>query len=290
MKTHSEYRIFDAHCDTITRIMENDGNIIENRYNLDIKRMEMYGGYTQVFACCTEPQHSNISMERFNEMLNCFKNQNFGSVRPIISIEGADMVKDVSDIDYLASCGVRCIALTWNHSNDMAGGADDAEKGLTKLGKCVIKRMNDLGIILDVSHLNDKSFYDAAEVNSGKIIASHSNSRYICSHRRNLSDDMFKLICQIGGCAGLNLYPEFLTKNKRCSSDDVLKHVEHWLELGGENNIGIGADFDGTDDILPDDIKGVQDMYILLDRIKQEFGAETAEKISYKNMISVFGE
>ncbi len=290
MKTHSKYKIFDAHCDTMTRLMENGGRLAENKYNLDTRRMELYGEYTQIFACCTEPKHSAVSMERFERMTEFMREQYFGSVTPMISIEGADMIKSVNDVDRLKNLGVRCIALTWNHSNQLAGGADSPDHGLTALGKRVIRRMNELDIILDVSHLNDRSFYDASSVNTGKLIATHSNSRYVCSHRRNLTDDMFRLIRDSGGCAGLNLYPPFLTDKPRSSSSDVISHVSHWLELGGENCIGLGTDLDGTDDILPEDIHGAEDIYILLDKLSAEFGREITDKISYKNMRSVFGE
>lgn len=263
---------------------------MQNSYNLDTVRMAKYAEYTQVFACFTDPEYSKTAAERFNTLLSCYKKQSFGDTNPILSIEGADMVKSAEDIDYLYSCGVRCIALTWNKTNILAGGADDPSHGLTELGREVIRRMNELGILLDVSHLNDKSFYDAAKINRGTLIATHSNARSVCSHRRNLTDDMFNIICETGGCAGLNLYPPFLTDGKQCTTDDVLKHIEHWLRLNGENNIGIGADFDGTDDLLPRDIAGVEDMHILLDKTERVFGKEITEKISHKNMKRVFGE
>lgn len=261
-----------------------------NSYNLDAVRMTKYEEYTQVFACFTEPKYRKNAAERFNSLLECYIKQDFRDIKPILSIEGADMVKSADDIDYLYSCGVKCIALTWNMSNLLAGGADDPTRGLTDLGKEVILRMNELGILVDVSHLNDKSFYDIAKINRGTLIATHSNSRAVCPHRRNLTDEMFSIICETGGCAGLNLYPPFLTDGVKCTSDDVLKHIEHWLNLNGENNIGIGADFDGTDDLLPSDIKGVEDMHILLRKTEREFGKEISEKISHKNMKRVFGE
>lgn len=292
MKTHSEYgyKIFDAHCDTISRILDYGGDVIKNGYNLDAMRMTKYEEYTQVFACFTAPEYRKTAMERFNALVRCYRKQNFGDIKPVLSTEGADMVKSVDDIDYLHSCGVKCIALTWNASNLLAGGADDPSQGLTALGKEVIRRMNELRILVDVSHLNDKSFYDIAKINQGTLIATHSNARAVCTHRRNLTDEMFQIICETGGCAGLNLYPPFLTDRGKCTSDDVLNHIEHWLKLNGENNIGIGADFDGTDDLLPIDIKGVEDMHILLDKIEREFGKEITEKISHKNMKRVFGE
>lgn len=290
MKTHFKYpyRIFDAHCDTLSRIIDHGGNAVKNSYNLDLSRAEAYDEYTQVFACFIAPEYRDTAMERFIALADSFSEQIGEASRHILSVEGAEMIKSVEDVDYLYSRDVRCVALTWNGSNSLAGGADNADRGLTELGKSVVKRMNELGILIDVSHLNDKSFYDIAEVNEGILAATHSNARAVCNHRRNLTDDMFKIICETGGCAGLNLYPTFLTEENICSSDDVLRHIEHWLILGGENNIGLGTDFDGTDDMLPLDIKGAEDLYILLDKIKKEFGTEITEKISNKNWKRVF--
>lgn len=279
------YKIFDAHCDTLCMIADNGGDIIDNRYNVDKNRMSAYCDYTQVFACFIAPEHRNHAMERFIQLADCFLVQDFSGITPILSVEGGEMIQSLEDIDYLKSRGVKCIALTWNDTNQIAGGADDSDAGLTEFGKRVVRRLNELGIMIDVSHLNDKSFYDTAKINTGTLIATHSNSRAVCSHRRNLTDDMFRIIMETGGVCGINLYPPFVHESGSCTVDDVICHIEHWLSLGGENAIGLGADFDGVEDNLPQGIKGCQDYYKLLDRIDNN----VIDKITHDNFARVFG-
>lgn len=287
----NKYSIFDAHCDTLSAIADYGGDICKNRYNLDKSRMTEYKSYTQIFACFISPEHRENAWERFFELKSCFDRQNFDGVTPLLSIESADMIRSEEDVIKLSEFGLKVISLTWNNSNHLAGGADECENGLTPLGKTVIKAMNRRNILLDVSHLNDKSFYQAAECALKPIIATHSNSRYICNHRRNLTDVMFKIICDSGGCVGINLYPPFLTEKEKCSSEDVIRHIEHFLELGGENHIGIGADFDGTENILPDDITGCQGIYKIFDLLKKRgYSDELIEKISHKNFERIFGK
>ena len=122
------------------------------------------------------------------------------------------------------------------------------------------------------------------------IIATHSNSRNICSHPRNLTDEQFKAIIKTNGCVGINFYPLVLNDSKRADIGDIVKHIEHFMELGGENCIGIGADFDGVD-YLPDNIHGCEDIYKVFDRLAQlNYSEEQLEKISHKNFERVFYE
>lgn len=279
-----KYNIFDAHCDTLCMIADNGGDIVKNKYNLDKMRMMMYNGYTQVFACFIAPRYRDNAMERFNRLAAVFDAQDFDGITPLLSVEGAEMIRSAEDVDYLRSRGVGCIALTWNHSNRLAGGADEPEQGLTALGKAVVRRMNELGILIDVSHLNDRSFYDIEKINTGIMIATHSNARALCNHRRNLTDEMFKIIRDTGGAAGINLYPPFVTESGVCGVCDVLRHIEHWLELGGEDAVGLGGDFDGVEDNLPRGISGCGDWYKLLDMLD----TETADKISHRNFKRIF--
>ncbi len=191
----------------------------------------------------------------------------------------------MEDVDYLKGCGVRAVALTWNNTNLLAGGVHDPDAGLTEFGRAVVRRMEDSGILVDVSHLSDKSFYDVARIAREPIVATHSNSRTICPHPRNLTDDMFKIINDSGGCTGINLYPLFLTENSECTSKDALKHIEHFISLGGIDAIGIGADFDGTNDSLPQDLQGCEEVCRLLELIDNR---EYIDKISHKNFLRVF--
>lgn len=142
---------------------------------------------------------------------------------------------------------------------------------------------------IDVSHLNDRSFYDIAEISSLPIIASHSNSRSVCKHRRNLTNDMFSIIKNSGGCVGVNFYPPFLNDSGSANIDDIVRHIEHFLDLGGENHIGLGTDFDGTDGLMPTGICGCEDVYKLFDRLLQlNYSEALIEKISHKNFKRLF--
>ena len=285
------YSIFDTHCDTLCAIADFGGDILNNHYNVDKRRMLKYKSYTQVFACYISPRYENEAWERFFLLKNLYDRQDFSGIRPFLSVEGAYMIKSTEDVYILKACGVRCMALTWNGSNRLAGGADDEQRGITPLGRDVIRTMNKLNIILDVSHLNDKSFFDAAEISEKPIVATHSNARSMCAHRRNLTDEMFKIICDKDGCTGINLYPPFLNHSGKAEVSDVLKHIEHFLSLGGENHIGIGADFDGTDNDLPSGINGCEDLYKIFDSMSENgFSAAVTEKISHSNFERVFKE
>lgn len=279
-----KYKVFDAHCDTLSLIADHGGDIIINNYHVDKERMLRYHGYAQMFACFIAPRYRDAAMERFDRLADVFDAQNFDGIMPILSVEGCDMVRSLEDIDHLAARGVRCAALTWNYSNMIAGGADEPEHGLSEFGRAAVRRFNDLRILIDVSHLNDRSFYDVEKINSGALIATHSNSRTICRHRRNLTDDMFMIIRDSGGAVGINLYPDFLTEGADCGAEDAVRHIYHWLELDGTDAVGLGGDFDGVDR-LPRDISGCEDYYKLLDLLDPYI----AECVSHKNWERVFG-
>lgn len=289
-----EYSVFDTHCDTLCSVLDKGKSIIENDCHADFNRMSRYKQYTQVFACFIDPVYKTCAAQRTINLIDTFhtamqlKPQN---VRAILSIEGGEGIYSLSALRNYYRLGVRIIALTWNFSNHIASGAleKDETRGLTAFGKEVVKEMNKLGILIDVSHLNDKSFYDIAEYTDRPIIASHSNSRSVCRSKvvcpveRNLTDDQFRIIKQSGGCVGINFCPDFLNESGRADVGDIVRHIDHFMSLGGEDNIGIGADFDGVD-ALPDGINGVEDMYKVFDELsKRGYTDEQIEKISHKN-------
>ena len=290
-----EYSVFDAHCDTLCKMTDEGADFYENNCEVDYKRMSAYKSYTQVMACFVAPEYKKTARRRTKTLIDTYHKAvdgaDLGTVKTILSIEGGEGVTTIVDLEEYHALGVKMAALTWNKSNHIAGGAHerDVSRGLTDFGKKVVTRMNELNMLIDVSHLNDKSFYDIVEISDLPVIASHSNSRSVCSHVRNLTDDMFKIIVDTGGCAGINLYPMFLTKTHHAVIDDVVRHIEHFMSLGGENNIGIGADFDGVDHHLPDGISGCQDLYKLFDRLLQlGYTEEQVEKISHKNFERLF--
>lgn len=286
----NNYSIFDAHCDTLCHIADKGGTVLENNYNVDIKRMRTYNMYTQIFACFISPKFYDNPKARFEKLYEAYKAQDFSGINPILSLEGGEVIDSLEDVDYLHECGVKCIALTWNNTNKLAGGADDPDTGLTEFGKSVICRMEELGILVDVSHLSDKSFYDVAGVATRPLIATHSNSRTVCSHKRNLTDDMFKIIRDSGGCAGLNLHPFFLTDDGKAGVGDAIKHIEYFMSLDGADAIGMGSDFDGIPG-TPDGLRGVEDIYRIFEKL-ENMGTpkDVIEKISHANFERVFGE
>ena len=284
-----EYKIFDAHCDTLCLLNDNNASIAKNSFNIDRERMGKYKAYTQIFACFIDPVYKNCAMERFIELSDAFYSQN---INGILSIEGGEMITSLKALRTLKRLGVRIAALTWNYSNHIAAGVleSDKDRGFTEFGKQVIEEMNKINMLIDISHLNDKSFYDVAELSKMPIVATHSNSRAICNHPRNLTDEQFKAIIKSGGCVGMNFYNLFLNDNGSADVDDIIKHIEHFMSLGGEDNIGMGSDFDGVDNNLPEGIKGCEDMYKVFDRLLAlNYTDEQIEKISHRNFERIFG-
>lgn len=274
------YSVFDAHCDTLCELLDNGKSIEKNNFHIDRERMNKYNNYTQVFACWIAPEYAECAMERFIRLADVFYRQSTGG---ILSVEGAEMITSTASLRMLYRMGVRIIALTWNYKNNLASGVLD-KGGLTELGAKIIKEMNRLGIFLDVSHLNDQSFYDAVKEVDLPILATHSNSRQICNHPRNLTDDMFLKIKNSGGVCGINFFPPFVKESGKPGIDDIIKHIDHFISLGGEDNIGIGADFDGVDGMLPEGINGCEDLYKVFDRLLQiGYKEEQVEKISHRN-------
>ncbi len=172
---------------------------------------------------------------------------------------------DIAVLKMMYRLGVRSIALTHNHSNQIADSAMEAGRsvhdggGLTAFGREVVRQMNRLGMVIDVSHISDKAFFDIMEITDSPIIASHSNSRRLCNHPRNLSDDQIRAISANGGVIGVNLFPVFLNDKGSASIRDVIAHIEYIAALAGIEHVGIGSDFDGIDS-LPAGIRGVEDI------------------------------
>ncbi len=289
------YSVFDAHCDTLCKVIDSGKRLEKNDCQVDIERMSAYKSYTQTFACFIDPVYRSCAMERCLKLIDAY--HRFAPKGSVLSIEGGEPITSLAALRSLHRLGVKIIALTWNYSNHIASGAreEDGTRGLTEFGRGVVEEMNRLGIFADVSHLSDRSFYDISETTAMPIIATHSNARSVCrsknscSVERNLTDDQFLIIRGSGGCVGINFCPDFLNESGRAGIDDIVKHIEHFMALGGENHIGIGADFDGID-CPPEGINGCEDTYKVFDRLLQlNYTDEQAEKISHKNFERVLG-
>ena len=206
-----------------------------------------------------------------------------GMVAALLSIEGADLMDcDVHKIETVSGWGVRLLNPVWNRANVLSGtNAEEPERGLSAEGRDFIRVMEEYGIYSDVSHLSDTGFWDLVRMARRPVIASHSNARAICPHRRNLTDDQFRAIRDLGGVVGLNLYLHFVGEP---TTDALVAHVEHFLALGGEKTLCLGGDMDGCE-ALAGGMTGMQDMPKLYDALKARgYGAELLEDIFWNNL------
>ena len=207
--------------------------------------------------------------------------------------EGGVINGNLSRIDELYNKGIRLITLTWNHPNCLGypNSRDKSimEKGLTELGCRTVERMNELGILVDVSHLSDGGFWDCIRISKTPVCASHSNARALCGHPRNLSDHMIRTLAENGGVAGLNFYPAFLTGRDEAVLDDIARHAVYMIRCGGEDVAAIGTDFDGFDNKARDGWIGhVREMEAVWDAMKKRGVTERQlDKIMSGNALRV---
>lgn len=305
-------RIFDAHCDTSDILYENCAELKRNKFHVDLDRMKEYKNYIQVFAayidkksiCCspmnrcltliekitTELESDNVpiikSKKDLEEVCGSF------CAGALLSIEGAEALEgNLSALWMYHRLGIRLITLTWNHANELADGITEPRGGgLTAFGKEVVKTMEDLGMMIDVSHLSVKGFWDVAEIAGKPFIASHSCVKAICGHPRNLDDEQIKFMIQNGCGIGINFYPKFLSDSDKCSVGDIIKHMRYIADMGGDKILGLGSDFDGVE-YLPDGINGVQNMSDILKEMSAYGFTDTQiTDISFNNFYRIFSE
>lgn len=300
----------DAHCDTIVKLMDKQEDLLQNKGHIDLKRLEMFGTPVQFFAVWLNPSFYPISLRKTLEYIDFYyeqleknkkrirhvlsyddilKNKEDGLLSGLLSLEGGEALEgELSSLRMLYRLGVRAMTLTWNHRNALADGAAERATGggLTLFGKAVVKEMNRLGMVVDVSHLSEAGFWDVEEIAEAPYIASHSNARGVCDAPRNLSDEQILALAKRGGVLGINLYPAFLTSHKEAAIKDILAHISYIISLAGEDCIGLGCDFDGVDK-LPQGIEGVLQIKDVMQAIENEFGEEIADKIAEKNYLRV---
>ena len=283
--------IVDAHCDSITAAMDKKESILRNGMHIDLDRIGRIKNYVQFFAAFVDPvtykdnemiRLINIldflyqQAQQYEDIFSVCRNAEeidaaiaCGKTAAVISIENGGALKgDLSSLRMFYRLGVRSICLTWNFTNEIADGVKDSERGtgLTAFGREVVSEMNRLGMLIDVSHLSEKSFWDVIEESKAPVIASHSNAKAVCRHQRNLTDDQLLAIKANNGVMGINQYPFFLNNSGSASMDDIIMHIEHIAAITGEDHIGLGSDYDGVE-CLPADITGIQDTGKIFDRL-----------------------
>lgn len=271
---------FDLHCDTPYECYFKKQDFFKNSLAVSGEKGAVFDNWKQVFAVwirddLDEPYRLYKAILRdFKEKLSK-KNDN---LTPYFSVEGGAVLEDDTDRLYaLKEDGVRILTLTWNGENRIAGGSK-TDKGLTDFGKRVIREMNGLKMLCDLSHLNEKSFYSAVEL-ADYPLATHSNCKAVFDCPRNLSDNQLKLIAEKGGIVGLCLYPKFLGGEV---FDRLYRNIYHLLELGMENNIAIGSDFDGAD--MAAELCDISKIPLLRAKLHEKGLSETViDKFFYKN-------
>lgn len=283
------YPVIDGHADTLVRISEEDGSLgqYNERQHIDLPRLLRAGVDLQVMAICAANRENpyswaksiisrwGLEYEVLKEKLiwirtgSDFANwEKGGKTGIILAMEGLEPLEgELSRINEFFELGIRMISLTWNRENQFASGVNAKKDwGLTALGKQVVKIAEDLGIILDLSHLGKKSFIDLINIVREPVCVTHANVFEVLPHIRNLNTEQIKMIASTGGTVGLTFYPPFINRNKvKCM--DLIPHLEEVIKVAGEDCPALGSDFDGIE-ITPEDLRDVTGLPYFLDQLE----------------------
>lgn len=279
------FPVFDFHCDTALVLLGDDrnqaGSLRKNSGHIDLERAGKLGGYAQCFACFTtdlpetlkgispivlferelatiqrevDKNSDRISIVYSTEEIE--ENRAAGKMSAILTLEGtAGIDYNPALLEDLWAIGFRVSSLGWNEKNPLTG-SNVTGGGLTDLGREYVKEAQRLGMRVDVSHISDEGFWDIMKITNAPILATHSNSRAVFDHSRNITDDMFRAIRETGGVAGYNTCREFT--GEPSDLDTICDHILHFMELDPDGkHIALGGDLDGVD-AMPDGFEGVQ--------------------------------
>lgn len=264
------------HCDTAYKMYTQNKDFQQNDLAISAELGSCFKKWFQTFAVFISEDIQNPFLF-YKNTLNNLKQRLTNTVTPVFAVEGGSLIDSTEQLYELKNDGIRFIALTWNGENKIAGGVK-TQKGLTAFGKTVITKMNELKIAVDVSHLNEKSFYGVIQ-HADKILATHSNCKSVCDVPRNLSEEQIKLIAQKGGIIGLNFYPLFLGGD---FLEKIYENICHLCDMGLESNIAIGTDFDGAAmDAFADNISKIPQIFEALQQ--KGLKKELLNKIFFKN-------
>ncbi len=322
---HQDALVIDTHCDTLLRVLgrnpyrqQQGAYRLHDRHtegHIDLPRLKEGGVDVQFFAAYIEPIYKpDRSLKRAMQIFDAFYTEldanpdsmllattvqdiitakEQGKVAAVMAIEGGESLEgDLGVLRMFHRLGVRSIGLTWNERNDIADGVGDSRSkgGLSVFGAAVIEEMNRLGILVDVSHLSDPGFWDVIEISKHPIIASHSNARAVCNHRRNLDDEQIKALAKNGGVMGMNFAANFVREDGKPTLADLLDHIDHIVQLVGPHHVGLGSDFDGIG-AAPEGLHDVSAMPIITEGLlKRGYSDEHIRLILGGNYLRVFQE
>lgn len=314
--------ILDIHADIFTDIfnkkIHGESNIIE-KYHLDkFNKGGINGG---IFVFWTKPKSKYDNYETFKIMMNYAESEanlakdyltiakNYkeyidslksGKITAMMNLEGLSVLEgDINKIEEIYNYGIRFSSLTWNEENEFACGIKvNNDRGIKEKGKEYIKLADELGIVIDVSHASDKTFYDIYNNTKKPIIASHSNCRKLCNVGRNLLDEQLKLIKETGGIVGINAYRDFIHEEKsKKNLSNLINHIDHMVDLIGIDTVCFGFDYcDYIEDDVQENIHERKDVTIGLEDASKSnniiyelknrgYSDNDIEKISHKNFL-----
>ncbi|MBQ3273242.1 MAG: dipeptidase [Solobacterium sp.] len=321
-------KYIDMHCDTVMllyrKAADNRNMYEQNDLMIDFRRMQAGDALAQWFAVFLPPEkgiaarniypvgddEKYIAATRKIIMDNVAAHDDVirmactaediehnladGRMSAVLTMEdGRAVLGKLENIRRFYDMGFRACSLTWNAHNCFgAPNSSDPEimnEGLTEFGKDGVRYMQELGMLVDVSHLSDGGFRDVADICTKPFVATHSNARALCPHQRNLTDEQIRILADAGGVTGMNFYPSFLNADMSAGYADaavIAKHARHIVNTGGIAVCGIGTDFDGFEG--KNEIMSSDRMPLLIDALKAEhFTEDEIEKIFWKNVLRV---
>lgn len=311
--------ICDCHCDTLTKLYDEKLSLYDNNLHLDLKRIIANGGGLQFCAAFVPSQYRYTGGMKFASLLIDTYLNNVAAIKAqgidlttiltkqdaqqalrhdvstLLAIEeGGALEGSLEVLRIFFALGVRCITLTWSNRNDIACGINEeiSGGGLTNFGRETVAEMNRLGILVDVSHIAPRGFWNVIETSSKPIIATHSNAKALCSAPRNLTDDQILAIAKNNGVIGIAFASQFIEDApKPAYIEGIYRHIDHMLNLiGNDNHIGFGSDFDGIKR-PPEDVPHVGCFPQIIEYLQRKnYKDSTITKITHGNVLRILGE
>ena len=308
-------RIIDMHCDTLIEGWRKpERSFYDGDTSINLKLLKENGSLLQFFAMYLSRNemktmdsydilkgiygYYQTQMEKYSDIIkpvysaqDVLENEKKGLLSSLLTVEdGVFIDGKIERVQEVYDMGVRLITLMWNFENSVGFPcSDDPEahlKGLKPFGIEVVEKMNELGIIIDVSHMSEGGFYDVARYSKKPFVASHSCARVLCNHRRNLTDDQLKTLGNAGGIAGVNFECSFLKEGSNCATyDQIIEHLLYMKDKAGIDAVGFGSDFDGIED--NGELVNYSGFKTLLERMEGKFTYDEIDKICRGNALRV---
>lgn len=302
-------KIFDAHCDVLYKMFLDSSIHFEDSGKIEVNLNGMKAGGIKIQCFAIYIPESIHPEMRFNAALYMIELFYEKIIKPspqlrvirnrtdieqlaedemgaLLTLEGCDAIgHDLVKLKTLLRLGVTSIGLTWNHSNDVADGIlEERGAGLSAFGKKVVSVLNTTHTWCDVSHLSERGFWDVMEY-CDYPFASHSNCYSLCPNPRNLKNDQIEALIDRDSVIGITFFTEFLTSRKTATVTDILRHLEYVCSLGGEEHVGFGSDFDGTNGKLPKGLMNAKAYDSLINELLKYYSSKQVENFMYKNFI-----